>query len=187
MKNIVRLSGEKVNLTVLRTDDEAKELYMKWMSNETTALYIEKNDVVIEVSQMPQWLHDPSVFRMGIVDAATDELVGYCHVDHRATQMAAWLSINIGAESARGKGFGKDAVKIMCRWCFDDLGVNSVHADILECNEPSKHTFASVGFTQTGIYRAHDFSDGEVRNWTHWDIVESEWRERYGYPEKRNE
>ena len=35
-KNICRLDGKQIFLSVLRDDDEAVDLYAKWMSDETS-------------------------------------------------------------------------------------------------------------------------------------------------------
>ena len=181
-KNICRLMGQNIFLSILRDDKYAVEKYIEWMSDETTAMYIEKNGEIVDVSHMPGWLHDNSVMRMGIVCKETDQLIGYCHIDHRKRDFAAWLSINIGEVDMRGKGIGKEVISILCRFCFNELGVNSIHADVLETNERSRRCFESVGFQKSGIYRGHGFHNGGFHNWIHMDMLASEWKTMY--PEK---
>ena len=103
-KNICRLDGNQIFLSVLRDDEEAVGLYAKWMSDETTCVFIEHAHSVVDITRMPGWVRDHSVMRMGIVLKETDTLIGYCHIDHRTEDMSAWLSINIGEKSVRGKG-----------------------------------------------------------------------------------
>lgn len=102
-------------LSVLRDDEEAVGLYAKWMSDETTCVFIEHAHSVVDITRMPGWVRDHSVMRMGIVLKETDTLIGYCHIDHRTEDMSAWLSINIGEKSVRGKGIGTEVVQILLR------------------------------------------------------------------------
>ena len=82
-KNICRLDGNQIFLSVLRDDDEAVGLYAKWMSDEITCVFIEHAHSVVDITRMPGWISDHSVMRMGIVLKETDTLIGYCHIDHR--------------------------------------------------------------------------------------------------------
>lgn len=117
-KNICRLDGNQIFLSVLRDDEEAVGLYAKWMSDETTCVFIEHAHSVVDITRMPGWVRDHSVMRMGIVLKETDTLIGYCHIDHRTEDMSAWLSINIGEKSVRGKGIGTEVVQILLRYCL---------------------------------------------------------------------
>lgn len=184
--NIPRIKGNNVFLSVLRTDEFAVQEYIKWMSDETTCVNIEMNDKVVDVTQMPGWLTDHSVLRMGICvrdngQAASGDgtkLIGYCHIDHRAKADAAWLSINIGDKESRGHGYGKEAIELLTRFCFEELGVESVHADVLETNIPSLKCFEYVGFKVSGRYRKHCIHKGKRLDWLHVDMILDEWKER---------
>ena len=152
-KNICRLDGNQIFLSVLRDDEEAVGLYAKWMSDETTCVFIEHAHSVVDITRMPGWVRDHSVMRMGIVLKETDTLIGYCHIDHRTEDMSAWLSINIGEKSVRGKGIGTEVVQILLRYCFMALGVYSVHLDVLETNTPAIKCYEKAGFRISGRYR----------------------------------
>lgn len=173
-KNICRLMGENVYLSILRDDDEAIAKYIEWMSNEATAVNMEKNNKIVDISEMPGWCHDDSVFRMGIVHKTGDVLIGYCHIDHRARDMTAWLSINIGDQSYRGKHLGAEVMKILVRYCFMELGVKSCHLDVLESNKVAIACYEKVGFVISGRYRKHGFHNGQFHDWLHMDMIDTE-------------
>lgn len=88
-KNICRLDGNHIFLSVLRDDEEAVGLYAKWISDETTCVFIEHAHSVVDITRMPGWVSDHSVMRMGIVQKETDTLIGYYHIDHRTEDMSA--------------------------------------------------------------------------------------------------
>lgn len=71
-KNICRLDGNHIFLSVLRDDEEAVGLYTKWMSDETTCVFIEHAHSVVDITRMPGWVNDHSVMRMGIVQKETE-------------------------------------------------------------------------------------------------------------------
>ena len=50
----------------------------------------------------------------------------------------------------RGKGFGIEALTILCRFCFDHLDVRSIYTDVLVNNFSSIRLFESAGFQLNG-------------------------------------
>ena len=55
-KNICRLDGKQIFLSVLRDDEEAVDLYAKWMSDEITCVFIEHAHSVVNITRMPGWI-----------------------------------------------------------------------------------------------------------------------------------
>ena len=176
-KNICRLDGNKVFLSLLRQDEEAIELYEKWLSDETTSVFMEHAHSVVDVSKMPGWITDNSVMRMGIVLKESDTLIGYCHIDHRVEDSAAWLSLNIGDHTVHGKGIGTEVMTILLKYCFLTLGVYSVHLDVLETNIPAIKCYEKVGFKLSGRYRGHCYYNRKHYDWLHMDILWDEYQE----------
>jgi len=71
----------------------------------------------------------------------------------------ARLSIFLADESVRGKGFGSEALMLLERYAFDDLGLHKMwcktdagHPDVLRFYE-------KLGFSQEGVLREHEFKD----------------------------
>ncbi len=65
----------------------------------------------------------------------------------------AELRIAIGNESARGQGFGSEAIGLACRYGFDDLGLHRIYAYVLALNPPALRAFARAGFSVEGTLR----------------------------------
>lgn len=51
----------KFFLSVLRDDEEAVGLYAKWMSDETTCVFVEHAHSVVDITRMPGWESDHCV------------------------------------------------------------------------------------------------------------------------------
>jgi RimJ/RimL family protein N-acetyltransferase len=186
-KNICRINGDRVYLSILRTDDAAISKYVEWMSDEATAVNLEKNNIVVDITRMPGWVADNSVMRMGIVYKRDDNLIGYCHIDHRAKDYAAWLSINIGDKTYRGQGLGKEVIKLMCEYCFSELGVHSVHLDVLSTNKAAIYCYEECGFVISGRYRGHGFHNGHFNDWLHMDMLVDEWYIKHSENEEEDD
>lgn len=177
-KNIKRMDGEKCYLSILRKDPEAVQKYITWMSDETTCVNIELNHEVKDYSDMPGWLNDGHVRRMGIVRKDTDEMVGYCHCKYVEVSNMAWLSINIGESSARGMGIGTEVVGLLLKYAFQELHCHSVALDVLETNQAGIACYRKCGFQISGRYRHTCFHEGKFCDWLHMDILDEEYREK---------
>lgn len=56
-------------------------------------------------------------------------------------------------KNARGKGYAKEALEVLIRYCFKHLDLNQVYANIGENNMHSKKLFTSMGFQLIGTKR----------------------------------
>lgn len=175
---IKRLDGKICYLTLFRDDEAALRTYAKWLSNENTSAYIEKSNVVLTLEEMPGWVQAGDSIKFGIVDKDNDTYIGYAFIDHRYLAHAAWLSINIGESLARHKGIGTEVMHLLCKFCYDQLGVESIHLDVLDNNEPAINCYLKVGFKITGRYRKHYFLNGEYHDWFHMDMLREEYQGR---------
>ena len=61
---------------------------------------------------------------------------------------------------ARGRGVGRDALRRVCRWGFDDLGLARVEWWAYVGNEASRRTALSVGFRMEGTCRSRFVARG---------------------------
>jgi len=63
----------------------------------------------------------------------------------------------------RGNGYASQAIKILCRYFFEELDYKKVEACIYEFNEGSIKLHEKLGFTQEGILRSNHYAKG--RRW----------------------
>lgn len=69
--------------------------------------------------------------------------------------------IFIGDIEHRGKGYGTEALRMISKHCFEDLGLNRIWAEILDSNKSSIQTFKNCGFEIEGCLRQHAFKEGK--------------------------
>ncbi|GAA3043045.1 GNAT family N-acetyltransferase [Actinokineospora globicatena] len=103
---------------------------------------------------------------LAIESLETGELVGSLSthgVDRRAGRFG--YGIGIGHQHQRN-GYAAEAVVLLLRYMFGEQRMHKCEAKVYEFNEPSLGLHRSLGFTEEGRLRAHEFLAGR-----HWDAV----------------
>lgn len=55
----------------------------------------------------------------------------------------------------RERGFTKRAVRLICRWAFDEVGIERLEITTHEDNGPSQRVAEACGFTREGVLRSY--------------------------------
>jgi ribosomal-protein-alanine N-acetyltransferase len=66
----------------------------------------------------------------------------------------------VGAKTAWGMGYGTEALRLVTRYAFDDLGLNKLYAGMYAENVGSVRAFLKAGYREIGILKKHVFYDG---------------------------
>lgn len=87
----------------------------------------------------PEWLHIGAT--------------GFHAVDWR--NRSAELGIVIGRRDLQGQGHGTDAVRVLCRWGFEELNLNRIQLRVYEDNARGIACYERLGFaTRAGYARS---------------------------------
>jgi RimJ/RimL family protein N-acetyltransferase len=89
---------------------------------------------------------------------------------------SADLSVLVGHPEDRNQGFGAEAIAMILRYAFDDLGLNRVGLSVFEFNEAAISTYERLGFEHEGrlrraVKRADGFHDALLMS-----VLSEEWR-----------
>ena len=71
-------------------------------------------------------------------------------LDHGCAAVGYWL-----APGARGRGAAADAVRLLARWAFAELGLARLELTCGPDNEASQHVAERCGFSREGLLRSH--------------------------------
>ena len=71
-----------------------------------------------------------------------------------------------------------EAMYLLARYIFDDLGYRRYEWKCNHCNEPSKHAAARLGFSYEGLFRQHFIIKGRNRDTAWFSMLDSEWQAR---------
>lgn len=127
---------------------------------------------------------DSSRVDFTIIARENEDIIGFCgfiHID-RAVKKAEH-HIFIGDRRYWGKGYGRDAYKLLTNYGFMELGLNRIYGYQLEYNEKAQKTTRNLGWTVEGCLREDVFSHGLVKNRNVIAILRNEWAEDKSYDE----
>ena len=82
------------------------------------------------------------------------------------------------------RGYGKEAMRLLMAWAFEDAGAHRGFLDCKEYNDRALHVYESVGLRREGVLRDTIFVDGKYENLVVLGILEHEWRGRKNREER---
>lgn len=80
------------------------------------------------------------------------------------------------AAARRGQGVGRRSLRLLCRFAFEDLGVQRIELWIEPVNAASLRLAESVGFRREGLLRSFMRIDGERRDMLMYSLLPGETR-----------
>lgn len=168
--------GDLITLRGLELDD--LKLTHKWV-NTPEIVGFEAHPFPISMAEEQIWfdkrLKDDSRKVLIIETLSESRAIGYIYLDLNWRHRRAEITITIGELDTQGKGYGTDALRTAVRQAFNELGLNSVYATILDNNPASIRAFEKAGFKKEGIQRQTFFWQGRFRD----SILVSILREEY--------
>lgn len=110
-----------------------------------------------------------------IVDTATGTPVGWCGLhgasapDHgpSAEHRNASIAVMIGDASFRGRGYGTDATRTLCRFGFERMNLVRLSLEVFPGNVAARRTYERLGFVEEGVQRACFWKRGEWHDLVH--------------------
>ncbi len=105
------------------------------------------------------------VVQMIICQNGTDKPVGSVYVrDIDYTHHKAEYGIFIGEASARGKGYGTAAARLMIRYCFEELKLHRLFLRVYAENIQAIRSYEKAGFEKEAFLRDDVCIEGQYRD-----------------------
>jgi RimJ/RimL family protein N-acetyltransferase len=86
------------------------------------------------------------------------------------------MTIIIGEKDARGKGYGKEAGRLLLSYAFEHLGFHRVSIGVVGFNKNALRFWKSLGFKREGVERDEYFCDNKYSDFIMMSILEDEFR-----------
>jgi RimJ/RimL family protein N-acetyltransferase len=103
--------------------------------------------------------------RLTVVDRATGTPIGTAGlVDGSAEYRRARAFVVIGDAAYRGRGYGTDATRALCRLAFDAMNLDKVELEVVADNAPALAAYRRVGFVVEVRRRRALWLDGAWRD-----------------------
>lgn len=104
-----------------------------------------------------------------------DKLIGDINLEVMWNHQTAVMGIGIGEPDYRSKGYGTDAVRLICRYGFQELGLWRIHLHVFSNNPRAVRAYEKAGFTHEVRQRAALYRDGERLDNLTMGLLRSEW------------
>jgi len=177
------IEGQRVFLSEL--DKTHIPIALAWLADPEVNAFILAGHEPLTVEQEEQWYdamacsETDCVFEIHVTD--DDRYIGNVglhkiDVAHRHAE----FGIFIGSKADQGQGLGRDATITALRYAFDTLGLHRVYLRCQPANERGLRAYRAVGFVEVGRERESALVDGRYRDHLVFDMLEGEFRARYG-------
>lgn len=179
------LEGELVVLTRPTREDAAA--YNRWMNDIEYQRLLRRGMVYpSSVEEIVQWLSetgkDDQFFPFSIRRKSDRELIGTLAIKDVFWQARhCSFFIGIGEREERGKGYGKDAVRVMLKYAFLEMNMHRVGLEVLSYNEAAMRAYQQIGFKHEGTLRAFSFRDGAYYDMHLMGLLRHEWEALTGF------
>ncbi len=150
----VVLSGQQLYLSHFNQNDVAT--LTEWFSQLETTAYVGMTGRSFTQHQEQEWYneyikHHPTTQHFAIVARDIDAPIGVVSLmDIRRPHNRAELGITIGDQRYWGKGYGREAMRMMCDYGFTFLELHVIYLVYLSFNERGRRSYEAVGFRETG-------------------------------------
>ena len=175
-----KLIGEKVFLTAF--DNACTEDFLRFFTDETTAqgmgssLYrtITHDEEYGIMSSMG--CNTDKGFNFMIWDIAEQCVIGSCCLNNvEMIHRTAELGISIGSRKHRNGGRGKDAIKLMLKFAFEELDLHEICLNVFDFNKNAIACYKKCGFKEYGRRRQSRYIHGQRHDEILMDILREEY------------
>jgi RimJ/RimL family protein N-acetyltransferase len=156
------IEGTRIRLTPILLRD-SRTLF-RWINDRELVLF-NAGFHPVHATQHAAWMRSVASRQDVVVFAIRQKrsaaLVGVCQLHtispvHRSAE----LQIRIGESKSRGRGYGREAVRLLVDFAFRDLNLHRLWLRVFRSNARALKTYAAAGFVQEGILRDGAFIDG---------------------------
>ncbi|MDX1993170.1 MAG: GNAT family protein [bacterium] len=174
------LETERLRLRQITHEDAPAILAL--YSNPAVIAYLDINPPIdttaraIEtIDWMNSWYQQGQAVRWAITRKGEDRLLGtvgfhFWERQHRRCDIGYDL-----LEHEWGKGYATEAAQAVVRWCFLNLNLHRVQADLTEGNLGSEGVLLKIGFKFEGVWRENTFEHGRFVNLRQFGLLRREY------------
>lgn len=177
MKYFPKLVGSRLYLSPMNIEDAPT--YVKWLNDKTVSENLGLDMKVITLEGEREWLKKKqSDYTFSIVLKENDELIGNCgFTEIDLIHRNATLGIFIGEEENRGKGYGKEAIKLLLEYGFNNLNLNNIMLSVYDFNKRAIKIYEGLGFKKFGTRHKSHYFKGKFYDEIQMEILKEEYNE----------
>ncbi len=106
---------------------------------------------------------------------ADDRLIGLVDLEPIWPHGDGWIGMGLGEREYWGKGYGRDAMRVMLRYAFTELNLHRVSLNVFAYNARAIRSYEKAGFIVEGRARRPMNRDGRRWDVIYMGILQEEW------------
>jgi len=172
--------GERVRLRSIEREDLPR--FVEWLNDPEVrinlAAYLPMSRAREEMWFEEMMKRPPEEHALGIDVGSGDtwNLIGSCGLsDINWQERGAELGIMIGAKDEWNKGYGTEAMRLLCKHSFETLNLYRLYLHVYEDNPRAIRSYEKVGFVHEGRLRAARYENGRYTDVLSMSILRPEW------------
>jgi RimJ/RimL family protein N-acetyltransferase len=175
------LESDKVYLRTLERDD--LDLFWQWFADrEATRYSMGMLIFPFSKAETQEWLertlHDKQVLSLGIVEKASDELIGYAGITSISNiNRSGEYYLFIGNRRTWGKGYGTEVTRLVVNYGFRSLNLHRIMLTVFAGNSAAIRVYKKAGFTEEGVMRQSNYREGRYHDAIVMSILRPEWEQ----------
>jgi RimJ/RimL family protein N-acetyltransferase len=168
------ISGERLRLREMIDDD--LPAVRRWRSDpDVTRHWITREQPTL--AELAEWLaaNRASGAETLTIETLDGVAIGYVSVfdidpEHRRCE----ISLMVGERSEWGKGYAREALRLLLRYLFSSLGMHKVTLSVFAENEAARRVYRACGFREDGVLRDDMYRDGRWHDQILMSVLETE-------------
>ncbi len=166
---MINLEGKNISLKNFTTKHLNDPHYLNWLRDYDIMKtigrdeYIEKRVEFEEVKKYVQnlWSNKNIIF-LALYHKKDSLFIGTVKINIvNLRTKEADIGIMIGEKKYWGQGLATEAIKIVCKYCFESLKLRRLVSGCMAINIGMIKAFKKSGFVQEGLFRKRDLFEGE--------------------------
>lgn len=165
---MVNLKGNLVYLRALEPEDL---IFVYDTENDTSIWDVSHTQTPYSLYVLKQYLEEShkDIYEVKqlrlVICSLNHEVIGFIDVfDFDPQHRRAGIGLVINNLENRGKGYGKDALQVLIRYCFSALNLHQIYCNITEGNNASMRLFKGCNFELIGCKKEWIFAEGQFKN-----------------------
>jgi RimJ/RimL family protein N-acetyltransferase len=177
--NAKKLEGERVELR--RHARENFPLYAQWYGNPEIWHLTSWAPSPLSRSAVERLFEDRELSRtddsFAIHIRGDDEPIGVISLMNKSeANESAELSVIVGPQDDRHRGYGTEAIDCLLRYAFEELGLNRIGLSVFDFNERAISAYEKLGFVEEGRFRQAIMRSSGFHDAILMSILKSEWK-----------
>jgi len=153
--------GDRIYLRRLELNDINKN-YLSWLNDKKVNYYLETGHTPVSMTELRDYFNRVSntenCIPIAIVCKKTDKHIGNLKLEPiDFKHKKATLGVLIGDKKYWGSGYGTDSLKVVLKYCFNNLNILRVNLGVYAEHKAAIKLYKKVGFVEEGVFRKANY------------------------------